>query len=569
MKKLLILLFLPLLSIAQTKQNEASLLVYYSFNANAIDRSRYNLDAEIYNGSYCSNNFGSENNELHLDGMEDRLILPPLDFSDNLEQTISIWINPYGIKRDYCLISYANTKHFPWNQYELYVENHQLHYLVRNPQKREEIVSLDFVPANHQWVHILASKDKKGIMSLYVDGVKKASLQAEVGFCKIVKNSKTVVGASYGENYSDYFGGIIDEIKIYKRALSEAEAQDIYANGGSNHFVPVYDENQNSPFVLFNQDDNFLYEQYCEQTKQLFLLKAGHLKVYSLANIHALNDFQEDISLNFSINNQKNLVGLVVNKSGTYAAILDDHQNIKIIDLSKNEVAKTIKIPKSLYNYFGRIRDDYQANPFAFVGEDKLLVAGNQYAYIVNILSLDMRKFHMNDGFPSSSVSSIYTVSKLCDNGQAISYHLDSETSKTNELIVEDDQFVMVCHPNENIIQQKNGHQIFHSFENISDQGGIANYVCNPIKLTGEEKYMKIAHIAILECIDDGQLLLGLKEDNKGFVIFDYLLLEQEVEKQYFINSKNNDAAFNIEDFKALYPQSKYMMQNERKLVEY
>ena len=159
-------------------------------------------------------------------------------------------------------------------------------------------------------------------MSLYVDGVKKASLQAEVGFCKIVKNSKTVVGASYGENYSDYFGGIIDEIKIYKRALSEAEAQDIYANGRSNHFVPVYDENQNSPFVLFNQDDNFLYEQYCEQTKQLFLLKAGHLKVYSLANIHALNDFQEDISLNFSINNQKNLVGLEVNKSGTYAAIL-------------------------------------------------------------------------------------------------------------------------------------------------------------------------------------------------------------------------------------------------------
>jgi len=82
-------------------------------------------------------------------------------------------------------------------------------------------------PAFEQFYHLTFTYDNS-FMKLYIDGVKVASLKQSGSFNS---NDKSLIIGMRSGNNDLYFNGIIDEVSIYKRALSAEEIKTRYEQG--------------------------------------------------------------------------------------------------------------------------------------------------------------------------------------------------------------------------------------------------------------------------------------------------------------------------------------------------
>jgi hypothetical protein len=85
----------------------------------------------------------------------------------------------------------------------------------------------NFIPSLNTWYHVaFVVNPAGGTMSSYVNGSYDASVSIPNG--SITANSNPVNFAKGGSNF---FAGLIDDVRIYNRALSAAEIAALYAGG--------------------------------------------------------------------------------------------------------------------------------------------------------------------------------------------------------------------------------------------------------------------------------------------------------------------------------------------------
>ena len=91
------------------------------------------------------------------------------------------------------------------------------------------IVSDSILPLE-TWTHVAAVKGTANIFRLYING----ETQSATSSCSIdlVSDHPLYIG---GESGSDYFNGIIDEVKIYSEGFSENIAREHYLEGLARH----------------------------------------------------------------------------------------------------------------------------------------------------------------------------------------------------------------------------------------------------------------------------------------------------------------------------------------------
>ena len=92
---------------------------------------------------------------------------------------------------------------------------------------------------NGQWYHIVATFDSSSItQKIYIDGVQNAT-QTTTG--TMTANSDTLkIGYSQGTGASNnYFFGVIDDVRIYNRALSAGEVKRLYSEPFAGILSPV------------------------------------------------------------------------------------------------------------------------------------------------------------------------------------------------------------------------------------------------------------------------------------------------------------------------------------------
>ena len=89
-----------------------------------------------------------------------------------------------------------------------------------------DYVESDSAPTG-DWQHIVGVRDAVGNLYIYVDGV----LQTDTGLKSgaIDSSGKLYLGCDLGQNYK--FDGIIDDVRIYNRALLETEVEQLYQEG--------------------------------------------------------------------------------------------------------------------------------------------------------------------------------------------------------------------------------------------------------------------------------------------------------------------------------------------------
>lgn len=91
-------------------------------------------------------------------------------------------------------------------------------------------------PATGQWYHVAGVADKtSGEVRLYVDGTEVATASGTIG--DYTNASSVFIGARSSDGTPDrYFGGRIEEVRVYDRPLSRLEVKSIYDTGSTAYF---------------------------------------------------------------------------------------------------------------------------------------------------------------------------------------------------------------------------------------------------------------------------------------------------------------------------------------------
>jgi hypothetical protein len=185
---------------------------------------------------------GQINGALDFDGTDDYVSVPDsdsLDFTiENL--SISLWIKPEDLGDGGIVGKYDN-----WSEYNyafwyaggiLYFEVGYSGEYAGDPARFEAVVSSTTVNTANQWYHIAGTYDHNHVR-LYINGqeVDSESENRNLGkggdpLCISTVRYDGTTSHPLNET-NDYFHGLIDDVRIYNRALSAEEIEQLYEEG--------------------------------------------------------------------------------------------------------------------------------------------------------------------------------------------------------------------------------------------------------------------------------------------------------------------------------------------------
>jgi len=212
------------------------LVAYYPFNGNANDESGNGYHGTVNGATLTADRNDVQNSSYGFDGLDDYISINSnnnqLDFFGNCCITISAWIkldnndNQYGILTN----SDYNNIH---QQYALKVEsNSKLYFLAGDKLFESNGINYSSSNINNgQWTHTLVSYDGNKL-KLYLNGNLDYENQIIDNFPES-PSSVAFIGNSWGSN-NDFFSGLIDDVGIWNRALTEKEIQNLYTSSSGD-----------------------------------------------------------------------------------------------------------------------------------------------------------------------------------------------------------------------------------------------------------------------------------------------------------------------------------------------
>ena len=341
-KELTFLLFLSFICFGESK-----LVFYLSFDKEEAKDEVKNIVGELKGGKFVEGKIGKG---IYFDGKEretECIFFKDLAkdrFFQDFEGgpfTISVWIKPDSTKEYNKQQEILNTAGDIGPGWRLTYTWRMIIFRSgtgkRDEQGKGEYWEVKTNPAVDkvnldQWNHVVVVRNEEGILSLYLNGKKVA--ESEKKFDITSSNFGLTVGA-YRGGYAYGFKGVIDEIKIYKGALSPEEIlneykgeeekktkldgildEDIWKNAkifknfysiNTNNLAPVQTK------VLFNYDtDNLYFAFICDEPNIEKLkneIKENSLKVYRDDSVEIMIDAD---------NNKGDYYHFLFNPSGYY-----------------------------------------------------------------------------------------------------------------------------------------------------------------------------------------------------------------------------------------------------------
>ncbi len=202
------------------------LVANYVFNDNADDQTSNNYDGVINGVASVNDRFGAANAAYSFDGVSN-FIQTDATLEDNTPFTLSTWVKWDGNNTNYAeILSW-------WN-----INASGQTYLGTSPTTNE-IRFGDawpttgvFLPVN-VWVNLVATYDGS-VARIYLDGNLAATSAAgqNYGFA----GGNLFIGVQ-GTQAGEFFGGLIDDIEIYSRQLSDAEILSKYEQNKSDIII--------------------------------------------------------------------------------------------------------------------------------------------------------------------------------------------------------------------------------------------------------------------------------------------------------------------------------------------
>ncbi len=255
---IVLLIFVPIIQHGYTEEIKAEsttkkaqitldegLIAYYPFNGNADDESGKRHDGTVYGATLTEDRFGNPNSAYRFDGVDDYIKVPDseeLRLSDT-DFTLSIWL--FETSRN---ISYADAIMFKRELNSEKATGWTFSVAGFSNPNCNNVGKLSFdMPENgnsyamssgkitlntfHHVVMVYSKNDETA--KIYINGVLEATkiippLEPNTNNLFIGKDSPTTSENNKVVDNFYYFHGIIDDIHIYNRTLSESEIQELY-----------------------------------------------------------------------------------------------------------------------------------------------------------------------------------------------------------------------------------------------------------------------------------------------------------------------------------------------------
>ncbi|MGC8976089.1 MAG: LamG-like jellyroll fold domain-containing protein [Candidatus Ratteibacteria bacterium] len=379
---------------------ESKLVFHLSFDNEQVNDVSGNIKGEVKGGRFVEGKIGKG---IYFDGKEreaECIIFKDLAkdrFFQDFEGgpfTISVWIKPDSTKEYNKQQEILNTASDIGPGWRLTYTWRMIIFRTGTGKRDEqgkgeywEVTtnpSIDKVKPD-EWNHIVVVRNEEGVLSLYLNGKKVA--ESEKKFDIIPSNRFLTVGAYIG-GYAYGFKGVIDEVKIYKGALSPEEIlkeyevegkkikldgkldEDIWKKGkvftnfkliNTDNFAPVQTK------VIFSYDiDNLYFAFICDEPDIAKLkneIKENSLRVYRDDSIEIMIDAD---------NNKGDYYHFLFNPSGFYGVefrtqsgfVGSEVKGFKLFtgtDIAKDRWIVEIVIPYSSLT-LERIKNDISLN---------------------------------------------------------------------------------------------------------------------------------------------------------------------------------------------------------------
>jgi len=225
-----------------------NLLAYYTADNTTNDAKGTNNATLVNGATYGTGKIGSG---FQLDGINDYVSIPNGTFNPTSgDYTISAWMS---ISTTSYLPVIFGLGGFTNNSIVVYLYGGLIRFLNSNSGIYQLIESP--IPSSGSYHHILCVKDTtSNKYYLYVNGSLVA--QATISINYVASNLETRIG-SIGNGAGGFspFAGIIDEVGLWNRALTAAEATELYNAGtGKQYGAPVVTTTSSAPTVSYLLD---------------------------------------------------------------------------------------------------------------------------------------------------------------------------------------------------------------------------------------------------------------------------------------------------------------------------
>jgi len=211
--------------------NNQGLVGYWSFNEGtstvALDYSGNKNKGTLVNGPAWVN--GKRGKALNFDGVNDFVDANPsngnnLDISGPL--TVTAWVKTNSLGTFQTIIS----KHTGGSNanYLIWIENQNRFQTYASPGGISTNVMGTTVAKKNTWYHVAELWDG-AFLRLFVNGVQEGTPASGSGNVGVTIKDVAIGSESYGG--SNFFNGLIDEVRVYNRALSADEIQKLYNAG--------------------------------------------------------------------------------------------------------------------------------------------------------------------------------------------------------------------------------------------------------------------------------------------------------------------------------------------------
>ena len=256
MKYILILSILVVFSISlvyAVEEPEESLILYMSFDTidgkETIDHSLYGNNGEMINGpKHVKGKFGKA---LEFNGADSYIEIPHHE-SLNVDKNVTVmaWINPERIagpddSQWHGILAKGNNP----RSYSWWIEKNSkcMHLSVGPPNGGGSVCRGGEIQIN-EWQHVVAQVDN-GTHRYWINGQKVGEVGNKPDPPGAEDTSPVVIGTAGGGN-KRYFLGMMDEVRIWNRALSEEEVNEQMEKGHFEFFA--VDAQQKLPVIWGN-----------------------------------------------------------------------------------------------------------------------------------------------------------------------------------------------------------------------------------------------------------------------------------------------------------------------------
>jgi formylglycine-generating enzyme required for sulfatase activity len=217
----------------------SGLVAFYPFNGNADDMSGNNYHGTVAGAELVADRFGSSNRAYYFDGVNFDSIainLPTLN-----EITFSLWVKPSGVQSGSGIGRFIHSEP-EWFDIGLSSPaGTPIATKVGNQDSwRQTSVNLE----SGGW-RMATFTAGNGILKIYLDG----QLVETTGYNGTLGMSPRRIG-SYFANPGDDFYGVLDDVRIYNRALSSQDIADLHSyeksemvtvNGDSQYYIQDFE----------------------------------------------------------------------------------------------------------------------------------------------------------------------------------------------------------------------------------------------------------------------------------------------------------------------------------------